>query len=163
MDQGLAGRPREECADDVCVDDIREGVALLGEPTDVIPQGLAGLLLATLEVPGVSRADIRLLEISDEDPLEVRLVADAVVREEFKSCPNMFPHANGKILNDEIVIIHSGLVSELEVFEPNTWVCLPSVFGDVGGRSETLRERCSLDTPVKGPWSQTLRARTLVV
>ena len=37
MDQGLAGRPGEECADDVCVDDIREGVASLGEPMDVIP------------------------------------------------------------------------------------------------------------------------------
>ena len=37
MDQGLAVRPREECADDVCVDNIREGVASLGEPMDVIP------------------------------------------------------------------------------------------------------------------------------
>ena len=47
--------------------------------------------------------DIRPLEISDEDPLEVRLVTDVVVRKEFKPCPNMFPHANGKILNDEMV------------------------------------------------------------
>ena len=37
VDQGLVGRPEEECADDICVDDIREGVASLGEPTDVIP------------------------------------------------------------------------------------------------------------------------------
>ena len=37
VDQGLTGCPREECADDVRVDDIREGVASLGEPTDVIP------------------------------------------------------------------------------------------------------------------------------
>ena len=50
VDQGLAGRPREECVDDVRVDDIREGVASLGEPVDVILQGLAGLLLATLKV-----------------------------------------------------------------------------------------------------------------
>ena len=63
----------------------------MGEPTDVVPQGLAGLLLAPLEVPGVPRADIRPLEISDKDPLEVHPVADAVVREEFKTCPNMFP------------------------------------------------------------------------
>ena len=35
--QGLAGCPKEECADDVGVDDIREGVASLGEPVDVIP------------------------------------------------------------------------------------------------------------------------------
>ena len=36
VDQGLVGHPREECADDVRVDDIREGVASLGEPVDVI-------------------------------------------------------------------------------------------------------------------------------
>ena len=58
INQRLAGRPGEKCADDIRVDDIREGVASLGEPMDVIPQGLAGLLLATLEVPGVSRVDI---------------------------------------------------------------------------------------------------------
>ena len=54
VDQGLAGCPREECTNDVCVDDIRERVASLGEPVDVIPQGLTGLLLAALEVLGVS-------------------------------------------------------------------------------------------------------------
>ena len=37
VDQGLIGHPREECADDVHNDDIREGVASLGEPTDVLP------------------------------------------------------------------------------------------------------------------------------
>ena len=36
VDQGLAVCPREEGADDVCVDDIREGVASLGKPVDVI-------------------------------------------------------------------------------------------------------------------------------
>ena len=45
---------------------------------------------------------------------------DADVREEFKPYPNMFPYTNGKILDDEIVIIHSsGPVGEPEVFEPN--------------------------------------------
>ena len=59
VDKGLAVHPGEERADDVCVDDIREGVASLGESLDIIPQGLAGLLLAALEVLGVPRADIR--------------------------------------------------------------------------------------------------------
>ena len=91
------------------------------EPVNVIPQGLARLLLVALEVLGVTRADKRPLEISDEDPLEVRPVTDAVVWEEFKPCLNMLPHANGKILNDEKVIIHSSRpVGEPEVFEPNT-------------------------------------------
>ena len=123
------------------------------EPTDVIPQGLARLLLIALEVPGVPRADVRPLEIPDEDPLEVCPVADAVVWKEFELCPNVFPHANGKILDDEIVIIHSSSsTSEPEDFKPNAWVCLPGVFGDVGGRPEMLWKRRSSDAPAEGPW-----------
>ena len=99
VDQRLVVCPGMECADDICVDDIGEGVASLREPMDVILQGFAGLLLTALEVPGVPRADVRPLEIPDEDPLEVRPVADAVVWKEFKPCPNMFPHTNGKILD----------------------------------------------------------------
>ena len=76
----------------------------------------------------------------------------------------MFPYANGKILNDEIVIIHSsGPAGEPEVFEPNAWVGLPSVFGDVGGRLETLREQCSPIRPAEGPWPWAYRARAPVV
>ena len=106
MDQGLAVRPREECVDDVCVDDIGEGVASLGEPIDVIPQRLVGLLLVAPEVLGIPRVDIRPLEIPDEYPLEVHPVADAVVQEEFEPHLNMFPHIDGEVLNDEVVIIH---------------------------------------------------------
>ena len=104
------------------------------------------------------------MEIPDKDPLEVCLVTDAVVREEFKPCPNMSPDADGEILNDEKVIIHpSGSAGEPEIFEPNIEVCLLGVLGDVDGRSEALWERRSPDTPVKGPWSQALRARTPIV
>ena len=152
MDQGLAGCPRKEGADDVCVDDIRKGVAPLQEHADVIPQGLVGLLLAALEVPEVPRADICPLEIPDEDPLELYPVADAVMQEEFEPCSNMFPHADGEVLNDKVVIIHSsGSAGEPEVFEPYTGVRLPSVSGDVGGRSEALWERRFLDVTTKGP------------
>ena len=36
VDHGLAGLPGEECVDDIHVNDIRKGVASLGEPMDVI-------------------------------------------------------------------------------------------------------------------------------
>ena len=66
---------------------------------------------------------------------------DAVVRKEFESCPNMLSHADGEVLDDEVVIIHStGSAGEPKVLEPYTGVCLPSVLGDVGGRSEMLSE-----------------------
>ena len=63
------------------------------------------------------------------------------------------PHADGEILNDEVVIIHSfGLIGKSKVFEPYTEVRFPSVFSDVGGWSEALWERRSLDATTKGPW-----------
>ena len=117
----------------------------------VIPQGLVGLLLAALEVPGIPRTDIRPLEIPDEDPLEIRPVADAIRWEEFEPCSNIFPHANGEVLNDEVVIIHStGSVGEPKVFKPYTGVRLPGILGDVGRRLEALWERRSLDASTKG-------------
>ena len=98
-------------------------------------------MLATLEVLGVPRVDIRPLEVPDEDPLEIHLFANAVVREEFKPCSNMFPHIDGEVLNDEMVIIHSsGSAGEPEVFEPYTRIRFPGVFCDVGGWSEALWE-----------------------
>ena len=83
-------------------------------------------MLAALEVLGFTRADIRPLEISNKDPLEVHPVADAAMQEEFKPCPNMFPHADGEVLNDEAVIIHSSSsAGEPEVFEPYTGFVSP--------------------------------------
>ena len=76
----------------------------------------------------------------------------------------MLPHADGEILNDEVVIIHSsGSVDEPEVFEPYTGVRFPSVSSNVGGWSEALWERHSLDAMTKGPWPRAIRARALVV
>ena len=46
------------------------------------------------------------MKVHDEDPLKVRPVTDAVVREEFEPRSNMFPHIDGEVLNDEVVIIH---------------------------------------------------------
>ena len=53
----------------------------------------------------------------------------------------MLPHADGEVLDDEVVIIHSsGLAGKPKVFEPYTRICFLDVFGDVGGRSEALWE-----------------------
>ena len=74
---------------------------------NVILQGLIRLILVALEVPGVPKEDIHPLEVPNKDPLEVRPVTDAVRREKFEPCSNMLPHADGEILDDEVVIIHS--------------------------------------------------------
>ena len=93
---------------------------------NVILQGLIRLMLAALEVLGISKTDIHPLEIPDEDPLEIHPVMDAIMREEFEPCSNMFPHADGEVLNDEVVIIHSfSSVGEPDVLKPYTGICLP--------------------------------------
>ena len=108
--------------------------------------------------------DICSLEISDEDHLEIRPVADAIEREEFEPCSNMLPHADGEVLDYEVVIIHSSSsIGKSEVFEPYTRVCLLGVPGDVGGRSEALWERRFLDAMTKGPWPRAIRAGASVV
>ena len=74
------------------------------------------------------------------------------MREEFEPCSNMLPHADGEVLNDEVVIIHSSsLAGEPKVFEPYIGVCFLGVSGDVGGWSKVLWERRLLDATAKGP------------
>ena len=68
------------------------------------------------------------------------------MREEFEPRSNMFPHIDGEVLNDEVVIIHSfRSAGEPEVFEPYTGIRFTGIFGDVGRWSEALWERRSLD------------------
>jgi hypothetical protein len=77
---GLASCPREERADDVCVDDVREGIALFRELANVVPHGLTRFRFAALEVPGVSKAHVRPLEIPKKELFELCLPSDAVGR-----------------------------------------------------------------------------------
>ena len=64
--------------DDLDVDDAGELGALLGEASHVVAQGLIGLLATPFEVPGVSRAHIRALEVAHEDLDQVGPVVDLV-------------------------------------------------------------------------------------
>jgi hypothetical protein len=68
------------------------------------------LLLAALEVPGVSGAHVHPLEVPDKDLFELRST-------------NMLPNIDRKLLDDEVVIIHpSGWAGESEVFQPYSGV-----------------------------------------
>jgi hypothetical protein len=152
VNDGLAGGPKEDCTDDICINDVREGIALLGEPVDVVPQGLTRLLFEALEVPGVFGAHVRPLEIPNEDLFELHLATDAVGRQEFEPCSNELPDTDGEVLDNEIIIVRSsGPTSEPKVFQPYTTVRLPSVLGDVGRWSEARREWCLLDAMTEGP------------
>jgi hypothetical protein len=124
---------------------------------DVVPQGLARLLLAALEVPGVSWAHVRPLEFPDEDLLELCPTMDAVGWQEFEPRSNMLPDIDGEVLDDEAVIRPSGSIGEPKIFQPYSRVRLPGVLGDVGGRLEVWQECCFLDAMTEGPWARAIR------
>ena len=69
MNQRLAGSPGQESPNNVSVGDVRKLVALLGEAPDVPMEGFSGLLPAVLEVPWVSRALVRAMEVHHKDLL----------------------------------------------------------------------------------------------
>jgi hypothetical protein len=75
-DQLFAGGAREEGHDNVGVGDVGELGALLGETSDVVPEGFTRLLLAALEIPRVAGAHVGSLEVSLEHPYEVVPVVD---------------------------------------------------------------------------------------
>ena len=89
VDQCFAACAGEESIDHVSVDDVRERVSLLGETTDVIPEGLAALLLAALKVPGIAWADVHALEVSNKHLPQVRPAADRIGRQELEPAANI--------------------------------------------------------------------------
>jgi hypothetical protein len=69
MDQGLVGSPRQERADDVGISDVGQLIALFGETSDVVTEGLVRLLSTVLEVPRVLKARVSALKVPHEDLL----------------------------------------------------------------------------------------------
>lgn len=69
VNQRFAGCPCKESTDDVRIDDIWEGVALPREPMNIVSLGLIRLLLAALEILGVTRTDVGPLKVPYKDLL----------------------------------------------------------------------------------------------
>ena len=95
VDQHLAACSSEDSADHVGVDDVREGVALFGEMTDVIPDGLAALLIAALEVPRVAWVDVCALELSNKPLPQVCPATNRMGRQELEPGANVVSQTNG--------------------------------------------------------------------
>jgi hypothetical protein len=71
MYKGSTAIARQELRDDIGIIDLREFVALSGEPLNVISEGLTRLLPATLQTPGVARPHVCALEVAGKDLLEI--------------------------------------------------------------------------------------------
>ena len=80
MDQGFAGCSGQKGPYHVGIGDVRELVALSREAPNVPAKGFIGLLAAVLEVPWVSRAFVRALEISHEDLSQIRPTLNSIGR-----------------------------------------------------------------------------------
>ena len=129
MNQGLAARSAEERANDVGVADVGERVALLGEAPDVVMQGLAGLLLAVLEIPRIARAHIRALKVATEHLPEVCPAADGVGEQELQPGADVLSQAYREILDDEAVVAcSSGPACKPIVLPPHVGVRILGVF-----------------------------------
>ena len=80
MDQGFTGRSGQKGSYHVSVGDVRELITLSGKALDVPAEGFIGLLTAVLEVPWVSRAFVRALEVAHEDLRQIRPTLNGIGR-----------------------------------------------------------------------------------
>jgi hypothetical protein len=71
VDKCFIGRVGDERSDHICIHNVRQLIALLGEVADVLALSFSHLLLAGLEIPGIPKAHVRALEVFHKDALEV--------------------------------------------------------------------------------------------
>ena len=90
--------------DDFGVGDARELGALLREASNVVPQGLVGLLAAPSEVLRISRAHVRTLEVAHEGPDQVGPVVDLIGRKMFEPHARRVRKVRRKVANDDNII-----------------------------------------------------------
>jgi hypothetical protein len=74
----LRSGAREERTDDFGLADVGELCAALGVAANKVPKGLAMFLMTSSEIPGVSRAQVRALEITHEGLDQIAPVEDLV-------------------------------------------------------------------------------------
>jgi hypothetical protein len=103
----VAGGAGEEHADDIRIGDVGQLGALLRESPDVVPERLSRLLSAALEIPGVSGAHVRALEIAGEGLDQVIPVGDLPRRQVLQPGPSGVGKEQGEVTDDEVVIVRS--------------------------------------------------------
>jgi hypothetical protein len=116
-------------------------VAFPEELSDVIPEGLARVLPATLQIQGVARPHVCVLEVTSQDLLEILPVVNCVFGQVVKPSPGRVGEVNGEELHDEEVIICPARPAcKAIVFQPNIGIRLTGVLDDIIRCSEALRE-----------------------
>jgi hypothetical protein len=105
--QVAASGAGEERPDDIRVGDVGQLGALLRKPPDVLSQGFPWLLAAASEIPRVSRAHVRALEVSSESLDQVVPVGDLRRRQVLQPGSSGVREEHGEVADDEVVVIRS--------------------------------------------------------
>jgi hypothetical protein len=127
---------------------------LLRESLDVVPERLSRLLSAAPEVPEVSRAHIRALEIAGEGLDQVVPVGDLPRRQVLQPGASGVGEEQGEVADDEVVIVRSTqLAGQPVVCKPQFRSRLPRVICDSSRGSEPGRERRPSYGAAKSLWT----------
>jgi hypothetical protein len=105
--QVVAGGAGEERVDDIRIDDVGQLGALLRESSDVVPERFSRLLAAASEIPGVSWAHVRALEIAGEGLDQVVPIGDLPRRQVLQPGSSGVGEEQGEVADDEIIIVRS--------------------------------------------------------
>jgi hypothetical protein len=89
---------------DFGVGDVGELGALLGEVSDVVSQGLVGLLTAPSEIPRVPRTHVCALEVAHEGSDQVGPIVDLIGGKMFEPRARGIRKVQRKVANDDGVI-----------------------------------------------------------
>jgi hypothetical protein len=123
MDEGGARRTVLKRRDGTVVCCAGELGARLGEASYVLAKTLPRLLLAVTQLPLLSGAHVRALEVADEDPTQVGLVVDLVARQVLEPRACRVAKVERQILDHEEIVGRSTSVArELVVLKPYTGV-----------------------------------------
>ena len=151
MNQRIVGGPGQEGSYNVGVGDVGQLIALLGEVPDVLTKSFLGLLSVVFEIPWVPRTRVGALEVSHENLLQVRPTLNPVGRKVLQPCLGRIGQEQWEVADNEIVTICStSMASKLIILEPQSGVCFPGVFRDVGRQSVPRWEDVVEDVSAKG-------------
>jgi hypothetical protein len=142
---------------DFGLSDARELRAVLGKASYEVPERLAGLLGACVQIPGVSRANIRALEVPHEGADQIIPVVDLAGRQVLERRLRRVGEVQGEVTDDNLVGGGPAqLARQAVVVEPYAGVRLPVVFVDRRGLAEALGEARRADLPVEHTGSREL-------
>jgi hypothetical protein len=116
-------------------------MALAGKASNVIPEGLTLLILATLQILGDARLYVRALEVVAEDLPKILPAINRVPGQVVELGPGHVGQVNAKKLDDEEVIVGPAhLACKVVILQPHAGVGFAVIPDNVVWHPKTLQE-----------------------